>query len=110
MVLLSLLLCPLIFSGTVMGLSWPLSSHLRLDPAEKLTATIALSLLAIFLVSWIIYVTAMPLVWMNVLPLAGALGLLTGYRPLCVMLRDPDARVLATGQLLVMLWSCAGLA
>lgn len=107
---LSLIYCLLIFVGIILGLGWPLASRLRLDPAEKLTAAVVLSLLTVFLVAWAVYVADLPLMWLKLLPLGAALGLLAGIRSLCTVLRDPDARILAIGQFIIMLWSVVGLA
>ncbi|MEO6995650.1 MAG: hypothetical protein ABI273_18740, partial [Lacunisphaera sp.] len=107
---LSLIFGLLVFSGVILGLGWPLASRLALAPAEKLTAVAMISLLFVFLIAWTIYVTGAPIVWLRAIPAIAALGLITGYRSLGRTLRDPEAGRLALGQVVITLWSVAGLA
>ncbi len=96
--------------GTVPGLAWPLARRLALDPAEKLVAAAALSLLATFLVAWTLYVTDGPIAGLWALPLLGLAGLASGWRAWLELLRAPDVRALVLGQLIVTAWCLAWLA
>ena len=64
----------LVFFVIILGLAWPLVTHLDLELAEKLTVSVALSLLSIILFAWIVYIFALPLLWLWVLPLAAVTG------------------------------------
>ncbi len=107
--LLSFLICLLVFCGIAVGLAWPLVTCLALDPAEKLTAAAVLSLLGVFLLGWLGYVLALPVGLLRILPLAALAGLFAGRRSLSRALRDHDAATLAIGQLIITLWSIGGL-
>lgn len=108
--ILSLLICLLVFGGITLGLAWPAASRLALDPAEKLVATIALSLLGVYLFAWMIYVWALPLWLLWALPALSIAGLLTHWRALHGTLVDPNAASLGLAQVLITLWSIAWLA
>jgi peptidoglycan/LPS O-acetylase OafA/YrhL len=97
----------LIFQVVAFGLAWPCASRLRLTAAERLVATVALSLVGTFLVAWVIYVFAWPAPTLIVLPAAAAIGLWLGRRALIETWHDPNARALWVGQLLVSAW-CVG--
>ena len=105
--LLELLACLLLFFGLSLGLAWPLAARLNLDPAEKLVASTVLSLLAVYLLAFAIYLLALPVAAFWLLPALAAIGLLTGWRALAALLRDPGARALLIGQMLVTGW-CTG--
>jgi len=100
----------IVFAGVTLGLAWPLVERLSLEPAEKLTATVALSLLGVFLFAWIVYVADLPSALLYFIPLAAAVGLLLGRHSFALLLRDPDTASLLTGQVILTLWSVAGLA
>ena len=102
--LLSFTACLLLFFGVTFGLAWPLAARLALDPAEKLCASVLLSLLGVYLAAFAIYVFRLPLAAFGVLPLLAAAGLLARLRPLSAVLRDSDARGLLIGLLLVTGW------
>src|SRR4051812_11133378 len=91
----------LIFQVVAFGLAWPCASRLRLTAAERLVATVALSLVSTFLIAWVIYVFAWPAPTLIVLPAAATIGLWLGRRTLLETWRDPTARALWVGQLLV---------
>ena len=98
------------FFAVLLGLAWPLASRLRLDHAEKIVASVALSVLGIFLIAWTIYVCALPLEWLWVLPATTAGGLWVNRQSLRNALSDPTAGRLVLAQLLVTLWSVGWLA
>jgi len=50
--LLQLITCALLFFGLSFGLAWPLVARLKLEPAEKLVASVVCSLLATYLLSF----------------------------------------------------------
>ena len=87
----------LVFLLVTFGLAWPLASRLALDPAERLGATVALSLLGAYLGSFALYLLKLPPAAYWLLPLLGAAGLLAGRRALAAMLADADARGLLAG-------------
>ena len=101
--ILSLLLFPLM----IFGLGWPVTSRLNLDPAEKLCASVVLSLLTTYLVAFAIYIFRLPAATFYLLPVLAMAGLLMGVRALRVVFRDPAARAMLVGQLLVSSW-CTG--
>ena len=105
--ILEVLVCLLLFLGTTLGLAWPFAARLALDPAEKLTANGVLSLIGVYLFGWMVYVCALPVATLWVLPVAAAVGLVSGRRLLAALFNDADARNLAAAQLLVTTW-CLG--
>ena len=105
--LLDLLAGLLIFPVVALGLAWPLAARLTLAPAEKLGASVALSLLGTFLFAWMVYVCALPVAVLRALPLLAAAGLVAGRRSLGAALGDTEARALLATQLIVTAW-CVG--
>jgi hypothetical protein len=97
----------LLFSALAFGPAWPLAARLALDPAEKLCASVVLSLLAAYLVAFAIYLLGLPAAVFWVLPALAVAGLVAGRHALVATARDADARALLAGQLLVTGW-CAG--
>ena len=98
----------LIFVGLVtFGLAWPIAHRLGLDPAEKLVASMILSLLGIFALGWLTYVAALPAVTLWLSPLLAIAGLYLGRRTLVATLGDPTVRALLFAQFLVTAW-CLG--
>ena len=102
-----LTLCPVLFSAVTFGLAWPLVSRFALDPAERLCASVTLSLLGVYLFAFALYVLRLPLGAFWLLPALATAGLVVRWRPLTAMLRDTDARGLLIGLLLVTGW-CVG--
>ena len=103
----SLLLSLLLFLGVAFGLAWPIAVRLPLATAEKIAASVALSLLGVYLFAWCVYVWALPPAALWALPALGALGLAVGARELAKAWRDTDAQAMIVGQLLVTGW-CLG--
>ena len=99
----------LLFLALAFGPAWPVAARLALDPAEKLCASVVLSLLAVYLVAFAIYLLGLPVAAFWVLPALGVTGFVAGHRTLFATARDPDARGLLTGQLLVTGWCVGGL-
>lgn len=99
--MVSLLASPLLFLLIVYGLGWPLASRLRLSPAERLTSSAGLSLIALFLLGWLVYVLVLPPAWFLAAPIASALGLLLGWRTVRETLRSADAREILASHALV---------
>lgn len=98
----------LLFVGLVtFGLAWPIAHRLGLDPAEKLVASMILSLLGIFALGWLTYVAALPAVTLWLSPLLAVAGLYLGRRTLVATLGDPTFRALLFAQFLVTAW-CLG--
>jgi hypothetical protein len=96
-----------IFAGVAVGLAWPLAMRLPLAAAEKLVASVGLSLLGIYLFAGCVYLWALPATTLWVLPALAVLGLAIGARPLAEVYRDADGRAVMIGQLLVTTW-CIG--
>jgi hypothetical protein len=96
-----------LFGIVVTGLAWPLVARRSLDPAEKIVATVALSLLAVFLFGWIGFVAHLPVVIHWALPLLALGGLAVHRAELVATWRDPAARELLLGQIVVTGW-CLG--
>ncbi|MDB6092570.1 MAG: hypothetical protein JWM32_132 [Verrucomicrobia bacterium] len=112
--LLPLLLCPFLFTLVIIGLGWPVARRLRLDPAEKLCASVAISLLGIYLVAFAFYVLKAPRLEVGgmsakfwILPIAAVIGLVTGRKNFAELCRDADARSLLAGQAMLWTW-CVG--
>lgn len=105
--LLGFFLPLLVFAVVTFGLAWPFAARLNLDQAEKLVASVVLSLLATYLVAFVIYVLRLPVATFYLLPVLGAVGLLTGFQSFKLSFRDPVARAMLVGQLLVTGW-CVG--
>lgn len=97
----------IIFFGTIFGLAWPVTARLALDPAEKLVASATLSLIAMFVVGWAIYVFGLPESLLWGLPIAALVGIATARRALLQTLTDSSARELIAGQTIVAAW-CLG--
>jgi hypothetical protein len=99
--LLSLLITPVLFALVSFGLAWPCVARLDLPPADKLLASVALSLLGVFLFGGLIYLAAWPNTLALLLPLLALTGVAVRrdeFRQLC---SDAAVRQLAIGQLLV---------
>jgi hypothetical protein len=95
----------LLFVGLVtFGLAWPIAHRLWPDPAEKLVASMILSLLGIFALGWLTYVAALPAVTLWLSPFLAVAGLYLGRRTLAATLGDPTVRALLLAQLLVTVW------
>lgn len=104
---LSLLCTTLLLALIAAGLAWPLVARRALDPAEKIVATVALSLLGVFLFAWLSFVAKLPVVLHWALPLAALGGLAARRAEFAATWRDPAARELLLGQCLVTAW-CLG--
>jgi len=105
--LLELLLCCVAFFTTVLGLAWPLARRLPLEAAEKLVASASLSLLAVYLVTWVWYLSNLGTAWLWILPVLAIFGLGLGWRTLETTLRTRSVLPLLRGQMLVSAW-CLG--
>lgn len=108
--LLSLLNILLLFFGVTLGLAWPLTARLALDSAEKLLATVLLSLVGVYLTAWSVYVFTLPSEINWVLPVVACLGLALNRRALAITLADEEVRHLLAAQLIVTGWCVGALA
>lgn len=108
---LTVLSVGLVWPLLALGPGWAWAARLQLDEAEKICVAVLGSLVAAYLVAFAIYAAGLPLWAYWVLPVWGLVGLASGRAALRAALRDRDARLLWTGQLLVMAWSlgCLGL-
>ena len=97
----------LIFAGVSFGLAWPVAARMPFDPAEKITVTVALSLLGVFVLAWIIYLWLLPLPIFWTLPVLAAVGLALNRHSLATLWRDASAREIVVAQLIVSGW-CVG--
>lgn len=91
----------LLFALLSFGPAWPIAARLIGTAGERLLASIVFSWLAIFVVAWAVYVCALPLSVLWILPPAAIVGLAVGWRPLRALAREPEARELATAQAIV---------
>ena len=89
------------------GLGWPIANRLALDLAEKLLASVGLSLCAIFLAAWTIYVFALPTAVIWTLPVFAMGGMLARPVSLIAAIRDSTLRSLLLPQIIVTAW-CLG--
>jgi len=105
--ILELVILLLVLPVVTIGLGWPVACRLTLAPVDRLTATLVLSLLGTWLVAWTVYLFSLPLLLLWSLPILGAIGLLTGHRPLREAFQDPIARDTMRAQIVVSLW-CLG--
>lgn len=105
--LLSLIVCALLFFLVTLGLAWPVAARLRLAAGEKLLASAALSLLGVFLLAWTVYVVVAPLAVLWLAPILAGAGLALNRSALREIFREPAAREMALGQLVVSAW-CVG--
>ena len=105
--LLETFACLLLFFGLALGLAWPLATRLVTDAAERITVSAAISLLAIFLFAWGVYVFDLSSRLLWALPVLAAGGLALGRNALAAAWDDRAGRELLLGQLLVTAW-CVG--
>src|SRR5687768_1124848 len=97
----------LLYSSVSIGLAWPIARRLKLDPAERLTASVVLSLFGVYLIAWIVYVMALPTAVMWVIPAATIGSLAAERRSLALLFDDREARRSIVGQVIVSA-SCLG--
>lgn len=102
---LSFIVSFVVFAVTILGLAWPLAARLALDPAEKICSAVLLSLLAVYLFAFTAFVIALPAAVAGALPFLALGGLWFRRHAFAAAVRDPDARSLLAGQLLVTAWS-----
>ena len=105
--LLELTHCLLLFLAVTFGLAWPLAARLKLDRCEQLVASVMLSWVGVYLAAFAGYLNHLPKEAYWVLPGLAAAGLLANARAVAAVWREPDARALLVGQLLVSGW-CLG--
>jgi 4-amino-4-deoxy-L-arabinose transferase-like glycosyltransferase len=102
--------CILLVLGVAFGISLNFMGLFRLGLAESVVAGAALSLVAAWSFSWAIFVSGAPLWAYALLPAFAASGItiaLTSPRGVAGIARDPAARDLVIGQLIVTGW-CVG--
>lgn len=106
----SLLLATLLLWLVALGLAWPLTARWALDPAEKLLATVACSLIAAYLAAFGIYATGLPVETLRLLPVVAGLHLFLVRRPLLALLPEPAPREVLGWLIIVTAGSLACLA
>jgi hypothetical protein len=104
------LACLLLVLVVAAGLARPVVARMGLAPAEALAAGALLSLIVAWAIDWAVFTSGCPLWGYWIAPALAVPHLVMGRRSLGAMLRDPDARGLAAGQLLVTGWCVALLA
>ena len=97
----------LMYFAVSFGLAWPLAARLALDPAEKLAASVAISLLGVFVIAWTVYVCAASTAVLWVIPALTAAALAIGRRTLAEALQDSGVQRLLIAQAIVTSW-CIG--
>ncbi len=110
MIALLFFLCGVVFVLACFGLAWPLVIRLRLTPADQLVLAPALGHVLLFLFGWTVFVFRAPLGLLALAAPAGLVGLLSGWRALRALVRDPAARELLVGYAFVTLWAIGWLA
>ncbi len=103
------LACLVLILGVVLGLARPVVGLFRLTPAESLVAGAALSLIAAWAIAWAVFTSGAPLSAYWLVPALAFGALAIDRRSLAALARDPAARDLAGGQLLVTGWCVAWL-
>jgi 4-amino-4-deoxy-L-arabinose transferase-like glycosyltransferase len=104
------LVCILLVLVVAFGLSLGLMGFFRLSPAESVVGGVALSLVAAWAVAWAVFISGGPLWAYGLLPplVAASVALAAGRpRGIGALARDPGARDLVVGQLIVTGW-CVG--
>ena len=96
-----------LFALTALGLAWPLVARAPLEPVEKIVATLALSILGVFVFAWGAFVFGLEVDIHWLLPAIALGGLLHRQREFAATWRDPAMRTLGLGQALVSAW-CIG--
>lgn len=97
----SFLLGGLLFAGVALGVGWPLFARSKLDPAEKIAASVSGSLLISFLGAWAVYAFRAPLALHWLVPGAALAGLAGRWPEFRATWADTAARELVLGQCLV---------
>ena len=105
--LLDFLVSLLLFGFVTTGLAWPLAARLPLSPLERILASVALSLLGVFLFGWGVFVFALPTKLFWLLPALAVVGLVESRDRLTSTWREADVRMLLISQALVSAW-CVG--
>lgn len=103
-------LCLVLYFGITFGLAWPIARRLPLDPAEKIAASAALSLLMVFLAGWIIYIRVLPQKFFWALPAIALIGTTCEWRTVISAMKERETRTLVAAQVLVTAWSVGLLA
>ena len=106
----SLFACTLMFGVVCLGLGWLFVARLQFAPAEKIVASVALSLIGVFAVAWAVYVLALPNFTLETLPIFAMLSLAARQRELRATWADPAVRALLTAHALVTAWCLLWLA
>jgi hypothetical protein len=89
------------------GLAWPVAARLSCSASERLLASSFLSLVAVYLFAWAVYVWDLPLVALYALPVATIVGLALNWRGAAQTCRDREVRNLLSQQMIVTGW-CIG--
>lgn len=101
------LACLVLVLGIAFALARPLVERLALAPAESLVAGAGLSLVGAWLLAWGVFVAGLPLSFYWLLPVLAAAGWALSWKASRRVLRDPLARDLVVGQLIVSCWCIA---
>jgi len=104
------LVCILLVLGVAFGISLNFIRFFRLSLAESVVAGAALSLVAAWGVAWAVFISGAPLWGYALLPAFAAAGIAltsASQRGAAGIVRDPGARDLVFGQLIVTGW-CVG--
>src|SRR5271170_3715246 len=104
------LVCILLVLGVAFGISLNFVGLFRFSLAESVVAGAALSLIAAWGIAWAVFISGAPLWGYALLPLVAAAGIAltsASLRGAAGIVRDPGARELVFGQLIVTGW-CVG--
>jgi hypothetical protein len=108
--ILNLGFCGAFFCFLIFGPAWPIARRLPLTPIEKVSASVALSLLLVFLTAWLVYVCAWPLKVYWILPALAGAGVIPEWRTIISTAKESEVRTLLVAQLLITAWSLGLLA
>lgn len=98
---LSLFLIGAATAGSTLALGLPIARRCRLAAGDALVAAMAIALIAVFLGGWAVYVFALPLAFLWLIPAAAPIAMLLEWRAVLVGWRDVTACEIALGTALV---------
>jgi 4-amino-4-deoxy-L-arabinose transferase-like glycosyltransferase len=93
--------------GVAVGLAWPVTRRISLDPLEQLLATVALSLLGVYLFAFAVFAARLPIALLAGVPALAAFNLVFQRRSLGTAFTNTDVRGAIAGQILICVW-CMG--
>lgn len=96
-----------LFALVAFGPGWVIASRVSSTAAERILASVALSLIGVFAFAWAVFVWSLPAPWLWAIPCGAVLALVVDAPALRQVARDREARELVLAQTLVSFW-CLG--